>query len=668
MSWLASNLQFAHRSWYVSRTGDTRRQLPKNVVEISPVDDWGQLAAWAADLCRDAAKVPVAVPGGRVQISRDEIAGYRAVSRYLTALESPDLTEKVIASALFDDLRAKESFELSWLTAQIEELLGLGPGLARSIATATVRLLVEMGLVERNEGLIRVRESQADNLIGRANAAWSDDRRRFFESVRSRLPVEARDVDGEWLDHLELALIAVCSTLGEEMAAWASRGIGTDVGWPEIEPIVEGLVNGEEAQRLASNVLRLLLSGPLDPEIPYMYRILASTYLANTVRLDPIASAQLRDSLSRYELYVDANVLLPLLVGDHPNHRSTKAVIDETIAAGVRLCVLPQFVNEVISHRNAARRDLREFDGDRVALRHVADVLGPRTNVFLQGYLDQRPRPQIGSHLPWQKYLGLYGDDAIWADIHAARIEVVEPAPTATDGPIYDEILPLIREEWRRKMGGPREDVLNSHEAVQFTHIYERRQLGGDLQRHVRFLSNETVLQRVFSKDPERWRLPATFPYSAWVAFLDSRLIHGANDPAAIVRAILKGQPHAFDLPTPVEMVRDKAFSGRVASRAEEEALEYAFSDFGVMKRLEAAQRALLRRGREGNSAKEFAEATQEAVAEVSDALDAQITRLRTELVRANDRIRDLEAIKKSDGKPPSIGRADNRRLRRRRK
>lgn len=653
MGWLAANIKFINRSWFISLDGDVRRSLPENVVEVSPIQEWAHLARWAREACDAATHVPRPARPARSGVpSSRELDAYRAVSRYLADLESPDLTERVIASALLEDMVQLKAFAVDWLVDRIGQILGVGPSMAESMAKATIRLLVEMGLVEGDDRAVTVRVEQAASLTGRASEGWAAERVRFFESIVQRLPAEAQSVSDEWVSKVEDALIVLCSNLGEGMAEWASRGIGSDIGWPDIDTVVSSFVEPEEERRLASSALRLLLTSPNDREVPYLYRILASTYLANTVRLNPIAVEQIRTSLGRYELYVDANVLLPLIVVDHPNHQSTKAVIDETIGAGVRLCVLPQFINEVVSHRNGARRELDEFAGDAKALGHLAEVLGPRTNVFVQGYLGQRSGGSIGQMMPWQKYLAQYTNNEILAAIHASRIEVVEPDAEATEGQLFADALVLIREEWRRKMGGPREEVLNNHEAVQFAHIYSRRRTAPEGQSHIWFLSNETVLQRVFQREPEKWLLPATFPYSAWVAFLNSRLIHGADDPGAIVRAILKGRPQAFELPSPVAIVRDKAFAGRVPSPAEEEALSYSFSDFSVMKRLEAAQRALSRRGQRGRPAREYSDARQEAVAEVSSALDAQIGRLRSELDQARIRISDLER-KNSDTKPP---------------
>jgi hypothetical protein len=73
-------------------------------------------------------------------------------------------------------------------------------------------------------------------------------------------------------------------------------------------------------------------------------------------------------------------------------------------------------------------------------------------------------------------------------------------------------------------------------------------------------------------------------------------------------------------------------------------------SDFELMKRVEAAQRAVYHRAHSGQTTQRLAGVGQEAVAEVSGALDAEIRRLRIELDRAR---RDL-STKSAGGAPPA--------------
>ena len=643
LAWLSANCQFVHPSWFICRKGE-RGPLPGNVQRLEAVSEWTELVEWVESLTALAARtMPSRAAPSRAPSSVTTREAYLAISRYLADLEAPGAAERVLAAALFDELAGLKAFDLSLISSRVATMVGVGPVLATSLAQATVRLLVDYELVTRDGNIIQVREQAGSKLQVRGEAGWSRERDEFFRSATKRLPAGVPSLNNSIRNAMEATLLDLCAELGEAMAEWVSRGVGGEVGWPDFTDRLRLRLDNDEDMRLADSLLHLILLNPRDAEIPYLYRLLSATFLANTVRLNPVAAAQLRESLSVYELYLDANVLLPLVVTDHPNHAVTRSVVEESLRAGVKMVVLTPLLNEVHSHRELARRDLRDLGGDFKQLSAIAGALGSRTNVFIQGFLRYRPHGIIGAQADWREYLGQYTERAIEAKLAGLGISIVPPEAEADAGPLYADALAAIRSEWYRKLGRPRDDILNVHEAVQICQIYLRRERSPDRRGHIWFLSNERVLQHVFEREPAKWLLPATFPYSAWVAFLDSRMPHGARDPGAIVKAILRGRAEAFELPTPIDLIRQRAFGDRVTSHEEEEALGFATSDFALMKRVEEAQRAVFRRADTGRTARRLAAARQEAVAEVSGALDAEITRLRGELTRARARIGQLE-------------------------
>ena len=642
LSWLAENCQFAHPSWFVTRVGESA-QLPPNVQFMAPIANWEELVPWVQSVSDLAGGVPAA-PAAERGRPAPSVTAYLTISRYLSDLEAPGNAERVLAAALFDELADRKDFGLSWLASRVAEVLGLGPTFAANLARATARLLAEYGLVERDGETIHMREEAGQQLRERATAAWEREREDFFRSAERRLPAGSASLAPAVRDALEATLLEMCSELGESMAEWVSQGTGGDIGFPSLDSQLEDRLNSDEDRRRAASLLRLVLANPRDLEIPYLHRLLSATFLANTVRLNPVAAAQLRETLGLYELYLDANVLLPFLVEEHPKHDATRVVIEDSRRAGVKLSVLTSILNEVQSHRELARRDFLDLGGDVRQLSTLASALGSRANVFLEGFLRYRPSGQIGSQGEWRTYLARYTNRAISEKLRAAGISETDPDPEASAGPLYSEALAAIREEWTRRVGTSREDVLNVHEAMQVAHIYLRRERTPERRDHIWFLSNETVLQRVFERQPSRWLLPATFPYSAWVAFLDSRFPHIGADSGAIVKAILHGRVEAFELPSPMALVRQRAFGDRVTSREEEDALGFAMSDFTLMRRVEAAQRAVSSRAHPVRRTQELAAARQEAVGEIAGALDAEMARLRKELTRARVRIGELVA------------------------
>ncbi|MBM2831497.1 MAG: hypothetical protein HW414_549, partial [Dehalococcoidia bacterium] len=201
----------------------------------------------------------------------------------------------------------------------------------------------------------------------------------------------------------------------------------------------------------------------------------------------------------------------------------------------------------------------------------------------------------------------------------------------------YPNVLAAIKQEWeKRAHAWERPPILNENEARQFIHIYRRRAdlRSADVAPQVWFLSYETLLANVFRQNARRWEMPPTFPFSAWVAFLDSRLPWVPKDPRAIVNAILKGHSSAFDLPEPVVLVRKKAFGDRVTTKDEEDATQLVLSAFHIVSKVERSRAAVLSRGRRSDAARESIEARKVAVGEISSALQETISSLREQLAK----------------------------------
>ncbi|GAI33966.1 unnamed protein product, partial [marine sediment metagenome] len=251
--------------------------------------------------------------------------------------------------------------------------------------------------------------------------------------------------------------------------------------------------------------------------------------------------------------------------------------------AGVHLYVLECFFDEICAHLTVAKRTVEDCGGDLQALSEIVTIWGKHANCFIQGYLNTLEESEINAaykvsaaSVKWEEYWHKYTPGKLNREINNLGINVV---PTSSDKqftstPEYKEVLKLIAEEWGRRKSYlyPRATILNQNEAIQFCFLYRRRRerkLSG-LSSEIWFLSFETLLAAVYARNASKWQVPPTFPFSAWAAFLDSRLPHAPRNPTAIVNAILKGTPEAFDLPDPIALVRKKAFGNRVPTKVEE--------------------------------------------------------------------------------------------------
>jgi len=676
LSYLAQYCQFAHTSWYVGLNGEPLPSLPQNVVPIRAIDDWVDLPTWLqklANVAKKRLKVPVVSPGP----SEEERRAFVALGQYLHDLESDDLPERVLACGLMDEIATKEVLPLGWLRDRIAPLLDVGPEMADALAEATARYLKELRLADSQpDGSLRTNKAAAETLRSRALGEWNRDRDRFYRSVARRLGIRDELLPPDFRDRLDRVLHECCMSFGVGMAKWVHRGIGEEFGWSSVAGITTRHFNDTDDIRKADAVLHFVSETPSDDEIPYLYRLLGAAFLANSVRLEPSSSEALKSILSSYELYLDSNVLLPLVIEEHPDHHSVAAIVRQSRNAGVKLFVLPEMLNEIEGHRRLALHTVRDSQGELAKLVTLVAVLGRRANCFVGGYLnglrpselEQETGNVRDASIRWDRYIAKYAYANLNALLEQYGITVVDGDPNLLSHPEYARVLQAINTEWKKRgRGHERPSVLNEDEARLFCHIYQRR---GELAAEhkpaqVWFLSYETVLEKVFERDARRWGMPPTFPFSAWVAFLDSRLPWAHKDPGAVVRAILIGYSSAFDLPDPVSIVRKKAFGERVPTAVEENALQLATSGFELMKTFERARRSIMARSNVDTATLESAKALRAATGEIESILARDIDRLHAQLdqerARATDaeaelkrKQREIEDLKRPTGSPES--------------
>jgi hypothetical protein len=94
------------------------------------------------------------------------------------------------------------------------------------------------------------------------------------------------------------------------------------------------------------------------------------------------------------KIYLDSSVLMPAIVEGHPYSRAYKDAIlrlrraTQGAGKGLTLWVVKDFLNEVISHRRLALREMKElglFNSDELE-RHVGFYGAENANVFIAGY------------------------------------------------------------------------------------------------------------------------------------------------------------------------------------------------------------------------------------------------------------------------------------------
>ena len=639
LSYLTQYNIFSNPSWFVTLKGEKFYNLPSGVQSIHPFNDWSDLPEWLNDIHQSVKKVPP-VPASKPsfkKFSKEEINSLKTLGEYLTGLESGDLCDRVLAGIIIEEIRDKEQVEKKLIIDFISNFLNVGPSWAETFSKCALRHLVRLGVIKELEedGVIRISKTALNRLHQKADLDWKNDRVQFFDSVKNRLVRSGLAFDSEFIEKLESIFQDLCMNFGQQMSEWILYGIGREIEVENLEHIITTYLDKRESRRVAKELIGLILDNPTDQEVNYLYRLISAAFLLNSIKLDPGASKFLKQSILQYELYLDSNVILPFIVQFDKNHHWIFSIITATKDIGVTVFVLNDIWEEVQGHREVALHIYNSYKGNLNMLSQYELVSGSRANCFIKGFLRMRE----GNKLPWRDYMSHYRDNKLDTILGEARINKVDVDENDFDISTYKYVLDAITDEWdKRWQTIGRNPKLNEHEAVQYLQIYKRRKelLEEEKSGDVWFLSAETVLEKVYLRNPQKWTKPPTFPLSAWASFLDSHLVLEQKNRKDILTAILKGNTTAYGLPDSEAIVRKKAFgTNKILSEIEANALYVAVSDGSIISRLEKARSDLLKRpiSRDPTGiVEEFEDATQSAVGEIGAELREQIENLRRQL------------------------------------
>ncbi len=194
-------------------------------------------------------------------------------------------------------------------------------------------------------------------------------------------------------------------------------------------------------------------------------------------------------------LYLDASVLLPLIVPGHPKTDSYVATLKKLEESArwsgveLRLVVATPFLNEVISHRRLSRQIVKEcgLENPRRLEEHVKFGMGGE-NVFVAAYATRvKQTPEQSTFDEFLKSVAPYEtEEALQEFLEQQAIQVVKLAPRDLDeGTVHNSLRMALHAaydegvDWKRS-GKP--NVLIDHEALQLW------QLEADARRGVRSL------------------------------------------------------------------------------------------------------------------------------------------------------------------------------------
>jgi len=520
----------------------------------------------------------------------------------------------------------KGEIGIDWFIVFIGNFLNVGPAWAEAFAKLTLRHLQDLRVLEKisvEPMVFRVVKSRINAIHNKALKDYKSDRSELFLSINKR--GAGLKFTSTFLETFDSMLQNLCLNFGKQVAEWFHRGIGREINRKNIHDIIPLYFANFDAARKAAELVDLIFDSPSEKEIPYIYRLLSAAFLLNSIKLEPSATRVLKETVSCFELYLDSNILLPLLIKEHRNHRWISWIIKMSLHAGASIAVIEDIFTEVLSHKDVAQQIWKVCNGNKNNLSTYSDSLGIRANCFIQGFINQEKNE-------WNKYLQQYSPTHLRNNLLGLGIRL---APVQVKNhPLFKKVLSAIEEEWNQRQSiSPRREELNENEAKQFLQIYERRQRLAEegKTQDVWFLSYETVLGKVYLRDPQLWGKPPTFPVSAWASFLDSYLMPETKNRSHMLNAILKGNSTAYDLPDAETIVRRRAFGKRMLTDSEYEALKFVTSNGGVVNRLEKAREAMIRRSQTA-CFQDYEEATKELVAEINMELSENIAILERRL------------------------------------
>ena len=634
LEFLSEHCQFNRPSWFIGLKNEPVPALPANVSSIQPVDKWDELPQWLAELKEQTNKTTVQAESGPqiTPLSKEARNALTSLGEYLHGLETDDLPSKTISSILVPELAERAAIDLPWVCQFVQRILNVGPIWAQTFADRTIQHLRSLKIIEP-EGRgssYKVIVPRIKQIQKRSQSEWEEDRESFFKSIRQRLG-KAGSVDESFLLKIDNVLQHLSLGFGKRMAEWIDGGSGRDLGLSHIHELVSTYVSDSEDQRKAEELLGFVFEKPDDEEVGYIYRLLSSSFLLNSVKLDPTAAKFLKDYISDYDLFLDSNVLLPAIIKEHKDHNWVVSLLEDSKKVGCSLFVIEDILNEVYAHRALTETVTRTFGTSRKDLQVYNSIYNERgANCFVQGFLrlPEKRCPTLN------EYLNSYSTGKIRSALQHMEVTLVASSDLQTDMTRYISLSATIGEEWERRASyqggtshGERPAILNQNEAKQFLYLYHRRaeRLSQGSSDNVWFLSKETILEKVFLRDPSTWGKPPTFPVSAWASFLDSRLLSPSRNRRDILNAIMRGNSTSYALPDPVSLVHKSVFGSRVLSKEEAAAIQTVVSDGKLYERLEDIKNVRKKVPREMTSLVELQDELGKAKREVEEELSERL-------------------------------------------
>jgi hypothetical protein len=240
--------------------------------------------------------------------------------------------------------------------------------------------------------------------------------RRLFEAqvrfdLRAKLPTLKDDVFAALVDAVHRCLLQVFNERGAELAdSVLSNKFETNSNLDLAQTINDFTKTLDDSTRFAVfSYLMSLITKPSIEQRGYLDYLAKAFFATQAIGIDPEGELFRREVLKARTLIIDANILIPLLAEESANQGYFAYCIKTFKRAGITLCTIPSFLDEVAQHFNWAAKHVREFGPQSIQVLECALGGGEfRRNECIDGFV--RCSARDGSSIDEYLYLCFSGE------------------------------------------------------------------------------------------------------------------------------------------------------------------------------------------------------------------------------------------------------------------
>jgi len=410
--------------------------------------------------------------------------------------------------------------------------------LPSSVSVDKVRQLAQQleseGIVASSNDIVTVDAPTRERYMGLVTQKRADLRTLVIHIAAIAVEEGARGVERSNLEgNIEGFLAELFKRHGIDVAdsVLANRPVVQDLADAVSRSVENVAPNNRRAQVAIQRAVLRVFRDPSAHDAKAIYWLCQTYFLIGAYALDPEGAVLSQSLFAGVRLWLDSNVILPLLADYHPLQVSYSRLLEGSVSQGSHLLVLTDVLDEVYGNSARAWQIASEFDHDPAAIEVYVESLGwERANVYLVGFIRALHAGRIQT---WQEYAGSSGipepSDKAFKPAIRALVErkvgasilrpSLDPTEIAAVSPLTDEIEAQRKAAWQFRYR-----VLCKNEALQILQVYHDRKLAPrpDATPAAWFISTDGFVNRLFEYHAGEWLLPCAQHPIRWFQALEA--------------------------------------------------------------------------------------------------------------------------------------------------